>query len=57
MKIRNVIHKGLRRLIEDDIAAGLQPAVAGKIRNIISFLQGLEQEEELRGCRSGKRTN
>lgn len=48
MKIRNVIHKGLRRLIEDDNASGLQPAAVGKIRNIISFLQGMGQEEELR---------
>lgn len=48
MKIRNVIHKGLRRLIEGDNAAGLQPAVVGKVRNIVSFLQGMEHEDELR---------
>jgi proteic killer suppression protein len=48
MKIRNVIHKGLRRLIEDDDASGVQAAVADKLRRIISFLQDMEREEELR---------
>lgn len=48
MKIRNVIHKGLRKLIEDNNAAGLQPAVADKLRKIVSFLQEIEHEEDLR---------
>ena len=48
MKIRNVLHKGLRRFIEDDSAAALQPAVAPKLRRILSFLQDMEHEEELR---------
>lgn len=52
MKIRNVIHKGLRKLIEDDNAASLQPAVADKLRKIVSFLQEMEQEEELRSIPS-----
>ena len=48
MKIRSVVHKGLRRFIEDDNTAGLQPAVVPKLRRIISFLQDMEREEELR---------
>jgi proteic killer suppression protein len=48
MKIRNVVHRGLRRFIEDDDAAGLQPAVVPKLRRMISFLQDMEREEELR---------
>ncbi|MGH7070019.1 MAG: type II toxin-antitoxin system RelE/ParE family toxin [Acetobacteraceae bacterium] len=48
MKIRNVVHKGLRRLIEDDDATGLQSAVVAKVRRIVSFLQDMEGEEELR---------
>ena len=48
MKIRNVIHKGLRHFIEDDVASGLQPTVVAKIRRIVSFLQDMEREEELR---------
>lgn len=48
MKIRNVIHKGLRRFIEDDDGSGLQPAVVTKVQRIVSFLQDMEREEELR---------
>ena len=48
MKIRNVLHKGLRRFIENDSATALQPAVAPKLRRILSFLQDMEREEELR---------
>ena len=54
MKIRNVIHKGLRRFIEEDDARGLQPAVVGKIRRIVSFLQDMEREEELHTVPSWK---
>jgi toxin HigB-1 len=54
MKIRNVIHKGLRRFIEDDDASGLQPAVVVKVQRIVSFLQDMEQEDELRAIQSWK---
>lgn len=48
MKIRNVLHRGLRRFIEEDNAAGLQPAQVPRLRRILSFLQDMEREEELR---------
>ena len=54
MKIRNVIHKGLRRFIENDDTAGLPATVAPKIRKIVSFLQDMEQEAELRTVPSWK---
>jgi toxin HigB-1 len=54
MKIRNVIHKGLRRFIEDDDASGLQPAVVVKVQRIVSFLQDMENEDELRTMQSWK---
>ncbi|SDL86319.1 proteic killer suppression protein [Paracoccus chinensis] len=54
MKIRNVIHKGLRRFIEEDDTAGLQPVVVKKLRHIVSFLQDMEQEDELRTVPSWK---
>jgi proteic killer suppression protein len=54
MKIRDVIHKGLRRFIEDDDASGLQPAVVVKVQRIVSFLQDMEQEDELRTVQSWK---
>lgn len=54
MRIRNVLHKGLRRFIEADDASGLQPAVVEKLRRILSFLQDMEREEELRSVPSWK---
>jgi len=54
MKIRNVIHKGLRRFVEDDDENGLQPAVVAKIRRMVSFLQDMETEDELRTVPSWK---
>ena len=54
MKIKNVIHKGLRRFIENDDTAGLPATVAPKIRKIVSFLQDMEQEAELRTVPSWK---
>jgi toxin HigB-1 len=54
MKIRNVIHKGLRRFIEDDDASGLQPAVVVKVQRIVSFLQDMEREDEHRTVQSWK---
>ena len=48
MKIRNVIHRGLRRFIERDDASGLSPAVVEKVRNMVTFLQEMEDARELR---------
>ncbi len=54
MKIRNVVHKGLRRFIEEDDAAGIPAAAAPKLRKIVSFLQDMESEKELRTVPSWK---
>lgn len=54
MRIRNVLHKGLRRLVEEDDASGVQAAVADKLRRMISFIQDMEQEDELRTVPSWK---
>ena len=54
MKIRNVVHKGLRRFIEIDDASGLQPAVIEKVRRIVTFLQDIEREDEIRTVPSWK---
>jgi proteic killer suppression protein len=43
MKIGNVRHRGLRRFIEKDDAAGLPAKFVEKIRNMISFLQEMER--------------
>jgi proteic killer suppression protein len=54
MRIRNVLHKGLRRFVEADDAGGLQAAVVEKVRRMISFLQDMERESELRTIPSWK---
>jgi proteic killer suppression protein len=54
MKIGNAVHKGLRRFIESDDASGLQPAVVSKIRRMVTFLQDMEREGELRTVPSWK---
>lgn len=48
MKIRNVIHKGLRRFIERNEPRGLPPASVEKVRNITTFLLEMEDVQELR---------
>lgn len=48
MRIRNVLHKGLRRLIAADDASGVPSEAVPKLRRIVSFLQDMEFEEELR---------
>ena len=49
-----MVHKGLRRFIEEDDPAGLQPSVAPKLRRMVSFLQDMERAEELRAVPSWK---
>jgi len=55
MKIRNIVHKGLRRFIKADDPSGLQPAVLEKIRRIVTFLQDMEREDEIRTGQAGRR--
>lgn len=48
MEVRNIVHKGLRRLVERNDPAGLPAAVVEKVRNIVTFLQEMEDMKELR---------
>ena len=54
MKIRNVVHRGLRRFAQRNDPSGLAPAVAEKVRNILTFLQEMEDSQELRDVPSWK---
>jgi proteic killer suppression protein len=47
MRIRNVRHRGLKRFIERDDVSGLSPAAVEKVRNIVSFLQEMQNVQEL----------
>ena len=54
MRIWNVLHNGLRRFIEDDDKSGIQAAVAEKLRRMISFLQDMQKETELKSVPNWK---
>ncbi|WP_372016178.1 type II toxin-antitoxin system RelE/ParE family toxin [Tistrella mobilis] len=54
MLIRNILHKGLRRFVQSDDPSGLDPAVLGKLRRMISFLQAMSHEDELLAVASWK---
>jgi len=47
MKVRNIIHRGLRRFVEDDDVSGLQRECVAKLRRMITFLQDMEREDEV----------
>jgi toxin HigB-1 len=47
MKIRSFIHKGLKRLYEEDNAKGVPAESAGKLRKMLAFLDSMEDEDEL----------
>ena len=54
MKIRNFIHKGLKRLYADDSAKGVSPDTVDKLRKIFAFLDDLKDPEELRALKAWK---
>ena len=48
MKIRNFVHKGLKRLYAEDIAKGVSPDTVDKVRKMLAFLDDMQNPEELR---------
>ncbi len=48
MTIRNFIHKGLRLLYEDDSPKGVSRESVDKLRKMFSFLDTMEDMQELR---------
>ena len=48
VKIRNFVHKGLKRLYLEDNAKGLPPDAVGKLRAMLTFLQDARDPEKLR---------
>jgi proteic killer suppression protein len=48
VKIRNFIHKGLKRFYEEDSAKGVPPDSADKLRKMLAFLDDMQDPEELR---------
>jgi proteic killer suppression protein len=52
MKIRSFVHKGLKKLYEDDNAKGVPPDTVDKLRKMFAFLDEMEDPEELRALPS-----
>jgi plasmid maintenance system killer protein len=48
VKIRNFVHKGLKRLYAEDTAKGVPPATVDKLRKMLAFLDDMQDAEELR---------
>jgi proteic killer suppression protein len=48
VKIRNFVHKGLKRLYEEDNPKGLPPSSVDKLRKMVVFLEAMNQADELR---------
>ncbi len=48
MKIRNFVHKGLKRLYTEGSAKGVPPDTVDKLRKMFVFLDNMEDPDELR---------
>lgn len=48
MRIRNIVHKGVRRLYEHDDPKGLPVDAADKLRKMLGFLQAIASAAEVR---------
>jgi proteic killer suppression protein len=54
VKIRNFIHKGLKRLYSEDNAKGVPPDTVNKPRKMFAYLDNMEDPEELRALTAWK---
>jgi proteic killer suppression protein len=54
VQIRSFADKGLRKLYTDDIAKGVPPNTVDKLRKMLSFLDNMQDREELRSLPSWK---
>jgi proteic killer suppression protein len=51
VKIRNFVHKGLKRLYAEDIVKGVPTDTVDKLRKMLAFLDDMQDPEELRSWR------
>jgi toxin HigB-1 len=54
VKVRNFVHKGLKRLYAEDSAKGIPPDSADQLRKMLAFLDDMESPEELRALSTWK---
>jgi proteic killer suppression protein len=48
LRIRNFVHKGLKKLYLEDTAKGLPPEAADKLRAMLTFLQDMRDTDTLK---------
>jgi toxin HigB-1 len=48
VKIRNFVHKGLKRFYSEDSAKGIPPETLDKLRKMFAYLDDMEEPGELR---------
>ncbi len=49
MRVRSIAHKGLRRQYEDNSSKGVSADTVDKLRKMLTFLDAMEDPQELRG--------
>jgi proteic killer suppression protein len=54
VRIRNFIHKGLKKFYEEDSSNGVSPDTVNKLRKMLAFLDDMQDPEELRSLPSWK---
>jgi len=54
VKIRNFVHKGLKKLYAEDSAKGVPADTVDKLRKMLAFLDDMEDVEELRSLPAWK---
>jgi proteic killer suppression protein len=54
LKIRNFVHKGLKRLYAEDVARGVATDNVDKLRKMLAFLDEMQDPEELRALPAWK---
>ncbi|MBZ5670536.1 MAG: type II toxin-antitoxin system RelE/ParE family toxin [Acidobacteriia bacterium] len=54
MKIRNFVHKGLKRLYAEGSAKGVPPDTLDKLSKMLAFLDDMQDAEELRALPAWK---
>ena len=48
MRVRSIAHKGLRRLYEENSSKGLNADTVDKLRKMLTFLDAMQDPDELR---------
>jgi proteic killer suppression protein len=54
VRIRNFTHKGLKKLYAEDVAKGVPPNAADKLRKMFAFLDDMQDAEELQSLPAWK---